>query len=93
MKGRNLITNIFATAGDLPGEINLQWDSINDATGYVIQAGKKNNNIRWKLLDIVFESKYTINGLKPQTEYCFRVAVLNKKKQNSWSRCIAKKTP
>ena len=87
------VTNIFATSGDSPGEIDMQWDSIHDATGYVIQAAKKNNIIRWKLLDIAFESKYTVNGLKPQTEYYFRIAVLNKKRQKSWSGYITKKSP
>ena len=93
MNNKKAVTNIFATAGDSPGEIDLQWDSIHDATGYAVQAGKKYNSIRWKLLDIVFESKYTVNGLKPQTDYCFRVAVLNKKRQNSWSGYVIKKSP
>jgi hypothetical protein len=88
-----MIKSLYATIGDQGGEINLQWDAVNDAYSYVIQFSytetKKN---AWKHIDIVNDSKYTVRGLKPERTYAFRIAVVGKNGQGEWSEPIYKKT-
>lgn len=85
-----IISNINVTRGDEEGELNLSWDSLNDANLYVIQYGTGKQNVSWKVADIVNESRYTIKGLKEKKTYLFRVAVVNSSKQGPWSKVVEK---
>jgi len=87
----NTSIHISATPGDLPGEVDLLWDPIPYAKMYVIESGKKYSKRR-KIVDITTNSNYTITGLKPNTNYVFRVAVINEKGQGPWSREAEKKS-
>lgn len=85
------IQSFNVTRGDEKGEVNITWDSVNDAKLYIVQysgAAAKNND--WKVADIVNESFYTIRGLKKNRTYFFRVAAVNSSKQGPWSRKIKK---
>ncbi|MCC6866804.1 MAG: fibronectin type III domain-containing protein [Ignavibacteria bacterium] len=82
---------VFATKGDNSGEINLQWDSVKNATGYTVQLCKVNGRKNWKHFDIVSESFCTINGLKTKQKYLFRVAAINNRRQFPWSNVTEKK--
>jgi hypothetical protein len=87
----NKIFEIYATKGDNPGEINLQWDSVGGATGYVVQVSKPNAKQNWKHYDIVSESSCSIAGLKTKQNYLFRVAAINRKEQYPWSNEVEKR--
>lgn len=87
----NTLPAVYATKGDNPGEINLQWDSINEATGYVVQVSKLNGKKYWKHFDIVSESFCTVSGLKTNCTHLFRVATVSRKGQSKWSSEISKK--
>ena len=81
---------IFATKGDEPGEVNLQWDSVEGALNYIIQKANYANGSTWRHVDIVNESRYTIAGLISKRKYVFRVAAVGKQGQGSWSKEIIK---
>jgi len=85
-------TEVYATKGDDTGEINLQWDSVNGASKYIIQKSPKNSKKCWKYVDIVTESCCTVTGLKPSRKYAFRVAAINGNGQSGWSKEIEKKS-
>ncbi len=82
---------IYATKGDSPGEINLQWDSVKGAAGYAVQMCKVNGRKNWRHFDIVSESYCIISGLKVKQKYLFRVAVISNRKQYPWSNEVEKK--
>lgn len=82
---------IYATQGDDPGVINLQWDSVEGACGYIIQRSSPQSSGSWQHVDIVNESKYTIGGLSVNRRFFFRVAAIDKTGQSSWSKEISKK--
>lgn len=82
---------VYATIGSLPGEIFLQWDSVNRASKYVIEISTRNSD-RWQQVDIIKDPLYCITGLKPSTEYCFRVAAVFPGTVGPWSKTVSKKT-
>lgn len=84
-------SNVYATTGDRPDEVNLQWDSVKGASKYVVQKSIDSVKRHWKFVDIVIESNCTVVGLKPKRKYIFRVAAINGKGQSEWSTEISKK--
>lgn len=87
----NAISEIYATKGDNPGEVSLQWDSVKGATGYVVQVSKHNAKNNWKHYDIVSESFCIVGGLRANCMHLFRVAPIFLKGQSKWSNEISKK--
>lgn len=81
---------IFASKGDEAGEVNLQWDSVDGAAGYIIQQAYCREGKTWRYVDIVNESRYKIEGLVSNKKYMFRVAALNRNGQGNWSKEIIK---
>ena len=81
---------VYATLGSMPGEILLQWDSIGNASKYVIEISKI-NSAKWLKLDIIKDPLYCITGLKPGVEYSFRVAAVYTEGTSGWSREVTKK--
>ena len=81
---------VYATLGSLPGEIFLQWDSVNTAGKYVLEMLCMNSS-KWQLLDIIKDPLYCINGLKPGHKYSFRVAAVYSGGQGPWSNEVTKK--
>jgi hypothetical protein len=82
---------VYATTGSLPGEIFLQWDSINSARKYVIEISSKLSE-KWQQVDIIKDPLYCITGLKPSTEYCFRVAAIYPEGVGPWSKTVSKRS-
>lgn len=82
---------VYATIGNMPGEIFLQWDSIKSANKYMIEISLK-YPVKWQQVDIVKDPVYNFTGLKPSTEYLFRVAAVYPEGTGKWSRSIIKKT-
>lgn len=85
------IRSFNVTRGDINGEVNICWDSVNEAQLYIIQyTGREYGNNEWKVADIVNESFCTLKGFKKNRTYYFRVAAVNGSKQGPWSRKIKK---
>jgi hypothetical protein len=82
---------IEATAGDIPGEIELHWDSHKTAKSYVIEFCRKPGS-KWIMKDIVSDARCNISGLKSRMNYYFRVAAIYNKGIGSWSQTVEKKT-
>jgi hypothetical protein len=94
MKMQNIDENfdLYATTGDLPDEIDLQWDSVPQAKNYILQINKRGCiESGWKYIDIVSCSHYTVSGLKSNITYRFRVAAMLKKGKSRWSTKAIKK--
>lgn len=82
--------SLSATIGDLSGEIDLQWDSVEGASSYIIELSKGNQK-HWLQADIVSASKYTLAELRANVIYRFRIAALNGRRQGPWSEVVSKK--
>ena len=89
------LDNLSAAKGNSKGEINLQWDSVENAVSYVIEYSNSNNteNLKWKILDIVFDSRYTVKNLKSNKNYFFRILSVDEKGSTETSSNILKKAP
>ena len=89
------MNNLSAAIGDSKGEINLQWDSVKNADSYIIEIGKSNysKDIRWKILDIISDPRYTVRNLRSNKDYFFRVAFVYPDGSKEQSRKITKKAP
>jgi len=85
-----IISSINAAKGDISGEVDLNWDAINQADSYVIECRELNGKSKWNLVDITDESKYTVKGLKKKKAYLFRVAAVDSQKQGPWSEQVEK---
>lgn len=87
--------NLSAAKGDSKGEINLQWDSVETATSYIIEISNSNHtkSIKWKVLDIISDSRYSVRNLKSNRNYFFRVAAVDKIGNGEVSMEIVKKAP
>ncbi len=84
------ISSMNAAKGDLKGEIDLNWDAVEEADSYVIECRERNSRAKWNLIDITNESKYTVKGLKWKKIYSFRVAAVNSEQQGPWSKSVEK---
>lgn len=86
---------LCVTLGDLPGEVDLCWDAVEEAKSYVVQScrytfsGKA--SLKWKHVDIVTESLCAVTGLKKGLTYGFRIAVISSSTQGCWSKPVYKK--
>ena len=89
------MNNLSAAKGTSKGEINLQWDSVENAESYIIEIANSNHSkdIKWKVLDIISESHYTVRSLRSNKDYYFRVAYVNGEGQSELSHKIIKKAP
>ncbi|MFZ1320302.1 MAG: fibronectin type III domain-containing protein [Ignavibacteria bacterium] len=87
--------NLSSAKGDLKGEINLQWDSVGNAVSYVIEFARLSHSkeIKWKIFDVISDSRYTVKNLKSNKDYFFRVASLNGDGQGELSKKVIKKAP
>lgn len=94
-KNNTAMNNLAAAKGDSKGEINLQWDSVETAVSYIIEIAKQNHskNIKWTVMDIISDSRYTVRNLKSNKNYIFRVASINQDGKEELSRKIIKKAP
>ncbi len=81
---------VFATKGTFPGEVNIQWDAVENATGYVLQMTKGRQG-KWIQIDIVTEPFYMLSGLTGKSEHSFRVAAVFPDGQGKWSKVSSKK--
>lgn len=83
--------SLSASLGEINGEVNLQWDTVNNANGYVVEYSIESRKMNWRQIDFVSSSHCTVTGLKRNKVYCFRVAAVNSYDQGPWSRDIKKR--
>lgn len=94
-KNETVLNNLAAAKGDSKGEINLQWDSVENADSYIIEIAdsKLAKVIKWKVLDIITDSRYTFRNLSSNKNYIFRVSYVNGNGQSEISRQVIKTAP
>ena len=87
--------NLSAAKGCSKGEINLQWDSDENADSYIIEFACmiRSKVVKWKILDIISDSHYTVKNLKSNRKYMFRIALADKNGNKKTSPFISKKAP
>ena len=89
------MNNLSAARGDSKGEINLQWDSVKNAVSYIIEIADSNisKDIKWKVLDIISDPRYTVRNLRSNKNYFFRITCAYKNGQEELSKRIIIKSP
>ncbi len=88
--------NLSAAKGSSKGEINLQWDSVENAVSYIIEYSKWSGisaGAKWEILDIVSDSRYTVRNLKSNRSYLFRIASADENGMKHTSINVSKKAP
>lgn len=89
------LKNLSAATSVSKGEINLQWDSVHNAVSYIIEfsCSGNSNNAKWKILDIISDSRYTVKNLKSNKKYFFRIASADENGRMMTGADIAVKVP
>ena len=77
-------TGLSATAGDMEGEIDLQWEPVQRAVSYAIQQSSDPPG-SWTQAAISTKSKHSIENLTSGDKYWFRVAAVGTAGQSGWS--------
>jgi hypothetical protein len=85
--------SLSAALSGIDGEINLQWDSVTNANGYIVEYSRESETLRWEQADFVPAPQCTITGLKKNESYCFRVSAMNSSRQGEWSGIAKKRIP
>ena len=84
--------DVYCTAGDYPGEIDLQWDPVAGATTYLVEISFE-RPLAWKPLATSKQSKFTVRKLIPGSLYWFRVFAININGKSTWSTPALKVAP
>ena len=77
-------TGLSATAGDMEGEIDLQWEPVQRAVSYAIQQSPDPPGT-WTQAAISTKSKHSIQSLTSGDKCWFRVAAVGSAGQSGWS--------
>ena len=75
---------LSATAGDMEGEIDLQWEPESRAKSYIIQQSIDPPGT-WSQAGVVTKSKHSVQNLTSGDKYWFRVAAVGTAGQSGWS--------
>jgi hypothetical protein len=86
-------SNLRATMGDKPGEIDLVWDAIYGAGSYIVECREYSPSTGWSQVKLLRQSKHTVAGLTSGKTYAFRVCVLGPKGEGPWSDEAVKMAP
>lgn len=85
---------LAATEGDHDGEIELHWDRVPPARGYVVERSPDPpTDTSWVHEKVVTTSSTTISGLIRGAKYWFRVAAVGASGQSGWSDPATKIAP
>ena len=88
------VLNLSVTVGDHDGELDLDWDNVRGAKGYLIQQSPDPvTPTSWTSLNPVSPSKATIKNLTSGTKYWFRIAANGTDGPGPWSNPVAKIAP
>jgi hypothetical protein len=85
--------SFHATFGDREGAIDLSWDPVKGARGFVIQMTTSPNRDDWQQVLVSTRSSCTIKNLVSGTAYWFRVAALNSAGTGAYSNPVQKMAP
>lgn len=78
--------NLAASAGDLPGSVDLQWDVVRGVRVYAVQrTTTPTEEASWQAAGTATKSSYTVLGLATGTQYFFRVAAIGAAGQGPFS--------
>jgi len=75
---------LSAIAGDMEGEIDLQWEPVTKAKSYIIQQSNDPPGT-WSQAGVITKSKYSVLNLTSGDKYWFRVAAVGTAGQSGWS--------
>lgn len=75
---------LSATAGDMDGEIDLNWEPVSSAKSYIIEQSNDPPGT-WSQAGVVTKSKHSIQSLTSGQKYWFRVAAVGSAGQSGWS--------
>lgn len=90
-KIENRIEKLYASKGDIIGEVDLIWNPIANVSSYVVQVSKVNGKDTWKQVDIVTKSSCTVTGLHSNRVYKFRAAPVSGSAKYGWSNIAIEK--
>ncbi|HWB60276.1 MAG TPA: fibronectin type III domain-containing protein [Chthoniobacteraceae bacterium] len=86
------VTDLAASIGEQPGEIDLVWDRVRGAQGYEISyAIDVTGEGPWEQCGATADSRITLKDLNPHIRYWFRVRAIGDK-QGDWSDPVTKYT-
>ena len=83
------------TYGDEAGELDAQWDVVDDAVSYFLQKNETDplNDSAWTDAGNPTKSKYTIQNLTSGTRYWFRVLAIGTSGRSAPSEDVSKIAP
>lgn len=85
------VDELSASAGDMPGEIDLAWDPVPGSSGYEVEfALDLISEESWEQSGATTNSKITIQNLNNRTRYWFRVRAVNERGAGDWSAPVMK---
>jgi hypothetical protein len=88
------VEELAASMGDQPGEIDLSWDPVANASGYEVEiAYDLNGEGPWEQSGATTHSKITIEKLNNRTRYWFRVRAVGEHGAGEWSEAVTKFAP
>ena len=88
---KNKIEKLYASRGDLKGEVDLIWNPVENISSYVVQVSKVNGKDVWKQVDIVTRSRCTVTGLHSNRMYKFRTSPVSNSSKYMWSNIVTEK--
>jgi hypothetical protein len=88
------VGELHASMGDQPGEIDIAWDAVPNASGYEVEiACDLNGEGPWEQSGATTQSKITIEKLNNRTRYWFRVRAVGERGAGDWSEPVTKSAP
>lgn len=88
------VEELSASMGDQPGEIDLSWDPVANASGYEVEvAYDLNGEGPWEQSGATTQSRITIENLSNRTRYWFRVRAVSDSGAGDWSESATKFAP
>lgn len=86
--------DLRASMGDMEGEIDLQWDRVSGARGYIVEYREHMVGTAWQQATPTTRSRTTVSGLPTGKVYAFRVRALGPREILSpWSDEAVKMVP
>lgn len=85
------VMELAASMGDQPGEVDLAWDPVPNASGYEVEiAYDLNGEGPWEQCGATTQSKITIEKLSNRSRYWFRVRAVGERGAGEWSEAATK---
>jgi hypothetical protein len=79
------VANLHAATGDSPGEVDVNWNSVDGARSYEIQTAPDPTAGPWAFKDNSTKSKATLSGLTSASRIWVRVRAIGANDKGGWS--------